>query len=244
MKLIQCRNGHYYDNEKYADCPYCGTDTGNIGITVPLNQGADMQGEGAVSAPADQETPKPDRETVRLASQPAPAPMQGQEPVFPEPVSGQWRAPQVQGGDTRPAGPWRMQEEDNRTVSYYSRTIGTEPVVGWLVAIEGSYFGESFRLKTGRNFVGRSPEMDVQLSLDNSVSRQKHAIIIYEPKARKFIAQPGDSRELFYLNDEVVLNNMVMKAYDVLTIGETRLLLAPLCGEQFSWEELSKKQES
>lgn len=116
----------------------------------------------------------------------------------------------------------------------------SEPVVGYLIAIEGAYFGEGFKLKTGRNFIGRSPEMDIQLSLDLSVSRRKHAIIIYEPRARIFIAQPGESRELFYLNDQVVLNNVTMKPYDILTIGETKLLLLPLCGENFTWDDYKK----
>ena len=138
------------------------------------------------------------------------------------------------------SAPWTS-AEDVKTVSYFARTIGIEPVVGWLVAIGGSYFGEDFRLKSGRNFIGRSPEMDIQLSLDTTVSRRKHAIIIYEPKSRMFIAQPGDSRELFYLNDKVVLNSTELKDRDILTIGETRLMLVSLCNSTFSWEDHAKE---
>ena len=36
MAIIQCQSGHYYDNNKHTQCPYC---TGNqtIGVTVSLN---------------------------------------------------------------------------------------------------------------------------------------------------------------------------------------------------------------
>mgnify|MGYP005780796375 FL=1 len=133
--------------------------------------------------------------------------------------------------------------DDNKTVSYYAQSMGADPVVGWLVCIEGSYFGESFKLKSGRNFIGRSSSMDVALTGDNSVSRERHAIVIYEPKARIFIAQPGDSRELFYLNDEVVLNNEKLKNYDVLTVGNLKLMLVACCGEHFSWDDVKKTEE-
>ena len=75
-----------------------------------------------------------------------------------------------------------------------------------------------------------------------SVSRRRHAVIIYEPRGKVFIAQPGDSRELFYLNDEVVLSNVQLKPYDVLSIGETKLLFLPLCGREFSWDAVKKEQ--
>ena len=51
-----------------------------------------------------------------------------------------------------------MDTEDNCTIGYYSRVIGVEPVVGWLVCTEGEYKGESFKLKSGRNFIGRAAE--------------------------------------------------------------------------------------
>lgn len=120
---------------------------------------------------------------------------------------------------------------------------GRSPVVGWLVCIKGNDYGADFSLKAGKNFIGRSRDMDVVLATDQSVSRERHGIIIYEPHSRMFIAQPGESRELFYLNDEVVLSNEKLKPYDVLTFGKTKLMLVPCCNEQFSWDDLDKKEE-
>lgn len=132
---------------------------------------------------------------------------------------------------------------EQKTVGYYDIQMGTEPVVGWLVCIEGSYFGEDFRLKSGRNFIGRSNDMDVALCGDESVSRKKHAIILYEPKQNIFIVQPGDSKELFYLNEEVVLGAVEIKEYDVLALGETKLLFVPCCNGQFKWDDVKKKDK-
>ena len=79
--------------------------------------------------------------------------------------------------------------------------------------------------------------MDVVLSADHSISRFKHAAVIYEPRSRQFIVTAGESRELCYLNGEVVLSNMKMEAYDVLNLGSTSLMLVPFCGKRFPWEE-------
>lgn len=127
-------------------------------------------------------------------------------------------------------------EDDAKTVRYYETEAGIEPVVGWLVCIKGEEIGISFNLKGGRNFIGRSSQMDIVLK-DNSVSRDKHAVILYEPKKREFLAQPGESRELFYLNDEVVLGFEKLKAYDVLQMGSTKLMFIPFCSEAFGWED-------
>lgn len=119
---------------------------------------------------------------------------------------------------------------------YYTGVIGIEPVVGWLVCIQGDYYGEGFKLKSGRNFIGRASNMDICLSGDMSVAREKHVVVIYEPRERKFFAQPGEGSELFYLNEEVVLGNVLLSSNDVLSIGNARLMFIPCCTQDFSWK--------
>ncbi len=128
------------------------------------------------------------------------------------------------------------EEDENCTVGYYAQVLGVEPVVGWLVCIRGAYRGESFRLKSGRNFIGRAANMDIVLGADQSVSRLRHAAVVYDPRSRTFIVAAGDARELCYLNGEVVITSNIMKAYDVLSLGNTDLMLMPLCGEHFTWD--------
>ena len=133
-----------------------------------------------------------------------------------------------------------VEEVSQATIGYYA---DFEPVVGWFVAIEGAHFGEDFKLKTGRNFIGRAGTMDVALGKDQAISREKHAIILYEPKSNVFLVQPGDAKELFYLNDKVVLTATEINAYDVLSLGNTKLLFIPCCSDKFNWDSAKKSEE-
>lgn len=116
------------------------------------------------------------------------------------------------------------------------RSVST-PCTGWVIALDGNHLGEDFRLKVGKNFVGRDSSMDIALVGDKSVSRNKHAILVYEPKQHLYLVQPGESSELVYLNNEVVLSPMKLEAYDVITVGEVKLLFMPLCGAKFNWTD-------
>ena len=128
------------------------------------------------------------------------------------------------------------------TVGYFG-DMKAEPVVGWLVAVEGAHFGEDFKLKTGRNFIGRNMDMDVALTNDQSISRDKHAIILYEPRGNVFLVQPGDAKELFYLNDKVVLTAVEIAANDILSLGDTKLLFIPCCSDKFNWSYVKEKKD-
>ena len=134
-------------------------------------------------------------------------------------------------------------ENDSQATIGVFGDLPTDPVVGWLVAIEGTCFGQDFKLKTGRNFIGRAADMDVALTGDSSVSRDKHAIILYEPKANIFLVQPGDAKELFYLNEKVVLTATEINAYDVLNVGNTKLLFIPCCSDKFNWDSVKPAED-
>lgn len=133
-------------------------------------------------------------------------------------------------------------KDEQATIGYFGEVV-TQPVVGWLVSIGGSNFGMDFKLKSGRNFIGRSMDMDVALTEDSSISREKHAIILYEPKSNIFLVQPGDAKELFYLNDKVVLTATEINAYDVLSLGETKLLFVPCCSDKFNWDSVKQAED-
>ncbi|NSE33519.1 FHA domain-containing protein [Faecalicatena fissicatena] len=121
------------------------------------------------------------------------------------------------------------------------------PCVGWLVALGGEHIGTDFRLKVGKNFIGRSPKMDIALTEDKSVSRERHAIVVYDPKSNMYLIQPGDSSSLAYHNNNLLLTPEKLEAYDMITVGDVNLLFMPLCSAKFSWgsvlDELKKKHE-
>lgn len=121
------------------------------------------------------------------------------------------------------------------------------PCVGWLVALGGEHIGTDFRLKVGKNFIGRSPKMDIALTEDKSVSRERHAIVVYDPESNMYLIQPGESSSLAYHNNNLLLTPEKLEAYDMITVGDVNLLFMPLCGAKFSWgsvlDELKKKHE-
>lgn len=195
MNLIRCEDGHFYDSERFSECPFCNQT--RISTVVEGGDGEE-----------------------NLYTQP----LRASEPIVPTSEG---------------------IEEFSKTVGVYD-DLGAEdvePVVGWLVAISGNHLGQDFKLKTGRNFIGRSADMDVALEKDNSISREKHAIILYEPKSNMFLVQPGDAKQLFYLNEKVVLEATKIVAYDVLSLGETNLLFIPCCSAKFNWDNVKKETD-
>lgn len=146
----------------------------------------------------------------------------------------------VSAGASQEDGVGSLDMDDSKTISIYQsgkmETPQMSPTVGWLVCTKGKFYGQDFRLKSGRNFIGRSAGMDVCLAGENTVSRDRHATIIHEPRKNIFIAQPGESRELFYVNGNVVLSSIELKKNDVLQIGDVQLMLIPCCDEAFQWD--------
>jgi hypothetical protein len=113
--------------------------------------------------------------------------------------------------------------------------LRNEPVAGWLVCLEGPSRGKDYRLHTEKNFIGRGPNMDVILDSDNTVSRERHAVVIFDPKKKTFWALPGEASGLVYLNGDIVNSPAPMKADDVLEVGQTKLVLIPFLGDRYSW---------
>lgn len=130
----------------------------------------------------------------------------------------------------------RVAYDSAKTVGVYS-DANIEPVVGWLICVKGESFGESFNLKAGKNFIGRGSGMDVMLAQERSVSRDKHAVITFEPKKRIFLIQPGDSSGLVYLNHDLLMTFAQLSAYDTIQLGDAFFKFVPFCGDKFIWDD-------
>ncbi|RBW68952.1 FHA domain-containing protein [Bacillus taeanensis] len=128
------------------------------------------------------------------------------------------------------------QNDSNKTIGIVRKNLGIDPVVGWLICIEGAQKGRDFRIHSERNFIGRSDKMDIAITGDESISRENHAIVSYSPKKQNFRIYPGDSRGLVYLNDEEVINPEELQPYDVIELGQTKLIFIPFCGKKFQWK--------
>lgn len=234
MDLKRCNNGHFYDGDSYASCPHCagGVEPNYAGAASPYDMndyGMDMgqQGYGQpdmMNNYAGSVTEKIDSAFDDVYSNTSEADSGLENTVSLQGI--------IDGLKTEPEG----EDEQGVTVGFFENAIGSDPVVGWLVCVEGKHFGEDFKLKAGKNFIGRSSKMDVCLSGDTSVSREKHLIVLYDPNTNVFIVQSGDSKELSYHNEKLVLSPVELEPYDVLKVGSTKLLFIPFCSEKFTWK--------
>lgn len=193
MRMDTCVNGHYYDQEKNASCPYC---SNNLGIDVQTKQ-----------------------------------------TVF-------------QGGDEEKTALYQSSSDDEKTV-YNSSASGTSnesgkqkeassgPILlaGWLAIISEEGRGMNYTLTFGMNTIGRSEDNHISIQNgDSSLSREKHALIIYDYTNNIFFIKHGDGQFLSYVNGEVLLDTKQLKANDKIKVGSTELIFIPLCSEEFNWE--------
>ena len=143
--------------------------------------------------------------------------------------------------------------DDGKTMSFFSAVLdsansneraakkSTEPVVGWLVCVSGSHFGEGFSIRAGMNSIGRNASNSIVVSKDGSVSREKHAFVVYEPRKREFYVKPGESSGLTYVNDDYITDTVKIKNRDIVEVGNSKMIFVPLCDDSFSWEDYMNK---
>ncbi|MDO5550608.1 MAG: FHA domain-containing protein [Lachnospiraceae bacterium] len=192
MNLKKCENGHYYDSDKYTECPRCGSREAS---PLKKESGSALQKEVLQGITLEQGEPE------RTVPQPEPS----------------WEA------DPRPN---KIEEPTSK-----------KKITGWLVCIKGELEGTVYELKIGRNTIGGTQAQDIVLAEDDQVARGCQMVVTYDPETRSFVANAGTSRELSYLNGQVVLFNQEMHNRDILQVGGETLLFIPLCGEDFAWDE-------
>ena len=132
------------------------------------------------------------------------------------------------------------QGQEGKTVSLVRKQTGIDPVVGWLVCIEGAEKGRDYRIHSEKNRIGRAESMDIVLKGDETISRENHAYVIFNPKKITFRIEPGEGRGLIYVNDEEVIGSTELNPYDIIEIGECKYTFASFCGDRFDWKEEKK----
>lgn len=113
---------------------------------------------------------------------------------------------------------------------------GIDPVVGWLICIEGPGRGSDYRLHAGYNYIGRE-HGDVRIPGDQQISRQNHAMVAFDEETHTYFVGPSAGRNLIHVNGKPVLNPVELQNYDVISIGTTKMLFVGLCGPHFSWRK-------
>lgn len=127
-------------------------------------------------------------------------------------------------------------EESDKVAALLDPLEDMEPVTGWLVCIEGPRRGRDYKIRAGKNFVGRADNMQIRIIGDNEIARENHAVVVYDKKNRSTHLLPGDSIGLAYLNGEAVFTPVELTAFSVIEMGQSKFIFIPLCGEHFEWE--------
>lgn len=262
MNLSRCENGHFYDKEKYQTCPHCaGGSAADDSLTAVFTEGDVTEPVSAQSMPTAPVSPiAPTAEpSLPVAGYSADEPTMALDngidtPTVPLTVSSE--ITEAYDDDDHTVGffddeffsdattdPMIKKPAMSAAAKHHVDKVST-PCVGWLVALGGAHIGTDFRLKVGKNFIGRSPQMDVALTEDKSVSRERHAVVVYEPREHLYLVQPGDASTLVYRNEQVVLSPVQLNAYDVIAVGDVNLLFIPLCNKEFNWNTILEEMKN
>lgn len=225
MEIVRCSKGHFYDSEENATCPMCAAEAARnknpIGNNILPDGiiGTSYFDDGNTPSPTLPVDPnggrvQPYQRTVSAGSQDTQSNDNGGMGAFPK---------------TMPLTPPTFLSEEDATTF--------DPVVGWLVCIEGATKGTDYRIHSQNNYIGRSAKMDISIPEDSHISAENSAIIAYDNEDRTFYFGPCSGRNIVRVNGKPALSVEKIEAYDVLTIGTTKLLFVPLCGDRFDWNE-------
>lgn len=125
-------------------------------------------------------------------------------------------------------------EIEIETIAYIPLKI--DPVVGWLVCIEGFEKGKDYRLTNKRNFVGSSTDLDVCILGDKKIEKKNNFVITYNEKQKVFVISPGETGNLVYVNKKAIYETAKLDSYSLIEIGDTKLVFVNFCGDNFTWQ--------
>lgn len=128
------------------------------------------------------------------------------------------------------------EDDDQRTIGFFSGAKGNDYVTGWLVCLEGPEKGRDYRLHHGFNRIGRSFEMDVQVIDDPAVTREGHCAVVYDDRQNQFSVVPT-SGALTYYNGQLLTGPERLKSGDEIGLGNSRFEFVPFCREGRVWEK-------
>lgn len=257
MPMKRCEADlHFYDTDKHKTCPYCegqkrdkrpaprapekGDDSESKWTATVLADSGDKEHAGP-SGPS-RESPLDGQLTMEAAPEgpipekSAPPPMEsvpkpGTRRRPPESAPEYSVATGQSGAERHPiAGPEPTEVHDGMTVVVIS------PVVGWLVCTEGPDMGNDYRIKAGMNEIGREadPEVDIVIRGDSLISARYHAGIQYDPEENVFYLIQTKN-EAVKINDAKVKRPTKLNPYDIIQLGNTKLVFVPFCSEKFQW---------
>lgn len=126
---------------------------------------------------------------------------------------------------------WHSEDDENGKTVF-------EPVVGWLVVIDGPERGRDYRIVTGRNSIGRTMTAEICIESDELMSKE-HATLYYYAEINKFYIEDNRSKHGTFLmpKKDLVIDRKEIFDGTVIKMGSSVFLFKPLCSDSFSWEK-------
>lgn len=121
-----------------------------------------------------------------------------------------------------------------KTIGFFDTDTQNLLTTGWIVCINGKMKGKDYSIHSGRNFAGRSFEMDIALTDDLEITREAHFSIVFEPKSSVYFIVPGAGRT--YLNKKIVTEACELKENDEIQAGQSIYVFVPFCKEGRKWD--------
>lgn len=275
--IKKCVNQHYYDGDKFPNCPFCGGADMTNGSTASQNPAVlpqlDSNDEETLPLAFYQKSRPQTAPTTTAESLPSAIPAPIQTPVGalsyntllpPMPreeedvpmVPSVPVMPPMEDEPTVPCAPVMPPMEDEPTVPCApvvppmeeEPTVPCAPVVppmvqnviamkekpmpvislSWLVALNGTSYGESFVLQSSQAVIGCMPTITITDWDGNGMMPNGDAVICYAEEEKAWYVKPFGAEKAVVVNEQVVTEKRALAAYDVVKIGETKLLFFPL----------------
>ncbi len=219
-----------------------------VAVVVSRKRRPELQPAGQLPGADVDESSRPSRTNPGREvgqQEPVPTALTGGVPVNPQPrggdgdpvtrIAGGFRPPPVQ--------PPRPQPQDPAPAADGGALMADNPVVGWLVVVDGPGKGAEIVVGSGQNSVGRGADARVRIDFgDEEVSRGAHAIVTYDYRGNGFFLDNGTGTNLTYMNGEALMEPVPLENGSEFKIGQTTLRFVPFCDDSFRWSDENDRQ--
>lgn len=119
-----------------------------------------------------------------------------------------------------------------------------DPVVGWLAVVAGPGLGAFRPIFEGNNTLGRAANQRIPIDFgDDAISSEEQAYLRYDGGERNFLFVPNLAKtNVVAVNDTRPTAAVPLQAMDVITVGRTKLVFVPLCGQDFDWSDIADQK--
>ena len=218
MNLQKCKNGHYYDQDKFVKCPYCVTRKMPLKDTLVL--------DGAADAHTRKEENVYDGE---LYEDEAMTQASLRDAVVTAMRRKAYQEMELSASSELDQGEDNVIPAANGLPEKMRQLPG-----GVLVAIDGSCKGRIYALMTGDNYLLAERDT-VCIQNELASDRQPQASVCYDAEQNLFVLRLLDETSDIWIGKMRLEDNVRLVPYDTIIIGEDILLFVPICGDQFRW---------